>query len=438
MWNKRLAIASFLVLLVGIWVWWLSPEPPGAALRPPADPRPAVVPLPNLKVHEAALGRGGSLYETLLGAGLTPQATEPITRALGDVLELRKLRPSDHVRVEFDTAGAARRVEVVRGPAERYEARLGDGAPAARKIDVPVEARWRRLAGSVETSLYDAILAAGGDADVVVRLADLFAWDIDFFTDPRPGDHFDVLFEESYLDGRKIGGGPIIWARYEGARAGGEAMRFETAAGPGYFGRQGKSVRKSLLKSPLNYRRISSTFSLRRRHPITKRYRPHLGVDFAAPTGTPVVAVGEGAVEFAAYKGANGKLVILNHPNGYKTYYLHLSRFGKGIRRGAKVHQGQVIGYVGSTGMSTGPHLDFRVKKGRRFVNPLKLTLPPGPPIPALERAAFDAQWAWLEAAVPACPLGGAMSIAQVERLGSHLLQVAEASGKAGPLTAAQ
>ena len=350
-------------------------------------------------VYEASIGRGGSLYRSLDSAGLSPQAAQQIFDAFSEVLELRRLTASDQVRVLMSGAGEASRVEIEKSPTERYEVTVSVLGAAAQRVPVPLESRMQRFQGTVETSLYEAIIEAGGDPELVVWVADLFAWDIDFFADPRPGDRFDVLLEGRFLDGVHVGHGPIWMASYEGERASQTACRFVNAAGEaGFFNAEGQSLRKALLKSPLSYRRISSSFSHRRRHPITGRHGAHLGVDFVAPAGTPVVAVGDATVRFAARKGGNGNLVILGHPKGYETYYLHLSRFGEGVRRGAKVTQGQVIGYVGSTGMSTSPHLDFRVKKHGHFVNPLKLTLPPGPPVAAAELATYRDRFAALRA----------------------------------------
>ncbi len=344
---------------------------------------------------DAAIGRGGSLSHALTQvAGMPAAAADPWIHALATVLDLRRLRPDDRLRVELDAPGNVARIEIMRNRAERYEAvRTASGSLMARRIPVLTENRVRRVSGAVETSLFDAMLESGGDAELVARTADLLAYDVDFFTDPRPGDHFDVLVEETWAEGERIESGAILLARYEGERASQTAYRFMLPGGRAdYYDATGSSVRKALLRSPLNYRRVTSHFSHRRRHPISRTYHAHLGVDFAAPLGTPVVAVGDATVTFAGYKGANGNLVILRHANGYETYYLHLSRFAAGVRRGQRVAQGQVIGAVGATGAATGPHLDFRVKHRGRFLDPLKLTLPPGPPVPAGSRPAFTAE----------------------------------------------
>lgn len=368
---------------------------------------------------ERAIGNHGSLAHAMTQvAGLPASAVDPWVHALASVLDLRRLKPEDRLLVEVTSPGQVARIELVRSKAERYEAvRSANGALIARRIPVRTESRLRRLAGEVETSLYDAMIAAGGDGETVARMADLLAYDVDFLTDPRPGDRFDVLVEETWAEGEPVGGATILLARYEGERARQTAYRFLLPDGRAdYYDAAGSSLKKSLLRSPLNYRRVSSHFSHRRLHPIRRTYHAHLGVDFAAPTGTPVVAVGDGTVTFAGYKGANGNLVIVKHANGYETYYLHLQRFARGVRRGVRVTQGQVIGGVGMTGSATGPHLDFRVKHRGRFLDPLQLTLPPGPPVPPGSRLAYAAECERLLALTNRLAPGEAIAVAALDR----------------------
>ncbi len=367
---------------------------------------------------ERVIGNRGSLAHALAQvAGLPASAVDPWVHALAGVLDLRRLRPEDRLLVEVTSPGDVARVELVRSKAERYEAvRSASGTLVARRIPVRTESRIRRLAGEVETSLYDAMLGAGGDGETVARVADLLAYDVDFLTDPRPGDRFDVLVEETWAEGEPVGASTILLARYEGERARQTAYRFLLPDGRAdYYDAAGSSLKKALLRSPLNYRRVSSHFSHRRLHPIRRTYHAHLGVDFAAPAGTPVVAVGAGTVTFAGYKGANGNLVIVKHSNGYETYYLHLQRVARGIRRGARVEQGQLIGGVGMSGSATGPHLDFRVKHRGRFLDPMKLTLPPGPPVPAGSRLAYAGECGRLLALVTRIAPGEAVATAALD-----------------------
>ncbi len=266
--------------------------------------------------------------------------------------------------------------------------RTGSGFEAT-KVGIEYEARTGRLEGTIESSLVSSL---GGDPRSVLLaldLSDIFSWDIDFTTDLRKGDTFRLVVEERWLDEEFKGYGDILAAEFVNDGRMYRAYRHEVGGTAGYYDDEGKSLRKAFLKAPLNYRRISSGFTASRMHPILKIRRPHFGVDYAAPAGTPVQALGDGAVRFAGYKGANGRLVVLEHRGGYSTFYGHLSRFGKGIRRGVRVGQGDVIGFVGSTGRSTGPHLDFRIKKNGRYLNPQTVRLPRGRRVPEGGMAAF-------------------------------------------------
>jgi murein DD-endopeptidase MepM/ murein hydrolase activator NlpD len=214
---------------------------------------------------------------------------------------------------------------------------------------------------------------------------------VDFPTEPRRGDTFRIVVREEYLDGKRLGFGKILAAEYDGARASAKALRYvDGDAQLDWYDDDGHSVRRAFLKSPLNYRRITSTFTAHRFHPILKAVRPHWGVDYAAPVGTPVSALGKGVVVFAGRHGGYGNYIEVRHGSTYTTCYGHLSRFAHGLRRGTHVEQGDVIGYVGATGLATGPHLDFRVKRDGHFVDPLRLDSPPGRALSGEARARFD------------------------------------------------
>jgi len=261
----------------------------------------------------------------------------------------------------------------------------------AEKIAIPYDRKEGKLGGVIENNLYDSLGGDGESALLGCALSDIFSWDIDFTTDLRKGDTFKVVVEELWLGGRFKRYGNILAAEFTNDGNTHRAFRYEGPDGrAGYYDEEGKSLQRSFLKAPLSYRRISSGFTFSRVHPILKIRRPHLGVDYVAPGGTPVSALGDGSVQFSGYKGGNGNLVIIRHPNGFITYYGHLRRIRTGIRGGARVAQGDVIGYVGSTGLSTGPHLDFRMKKGDRFVNPLGVNVPRGGGIPKPFIADYD------------------------------------------------
>lgn len=268
----------------------------------------------------------------------------------------------------------------------------------AEKITIPYERRERNLGGIIESNLYDSLGNVGESALLAYGLSDIFSWDIDFTTDLRKGDTFKIVVEELWQDGRFKRYGNILAAEFTNDGKTHRAFRYEGPDGrAGYYDEEGKSLQRSFLKAPLSYRRISSGFSYSRRHPILKIRRPHLGVDYVAPGGTPVSALGDGTVQFAGYKGANGNLVILRHPKGFLTYYGHLRKVRRGVRRGARVAQGDVIGYVGATGRATGPHLDFRMKKGNRFVNPFRVNVPRSGGIPKRLLADYNKRRSALE-----------------------------------------
>jgi murein DD-endopeptidase MepM/ murein hydrolase activator NlpD len=379
---------------------------------------------------EKVIGERGSLAATLTAlTGLTGAAVEPWIHALGTVFDVRDLQAEDTIVVEMAGVGGLHRMELKRSAAERYEVvRDAQSGLGARQLEIATERRFRRVAGTVNRSLSEAVIAAGGDSEIIAALSDLFAYDIDFVSDVRPGDTFDILIEETWVADEQIAEGEVLMARYEGERAAQSAYRYIDQSGHReWYTAGGASLRKSLLKSPLNYRRITSHFSERRLHPIRKTYCAHLGVDFAAPRGTPVVSVGEGTIAFAGYKGANGNLVIIRHPGGRETDYLHLQSITAGLRAGMKVAQGQVIGTVGATGAATGPHLHFQVRDKGRFVDPLKFASPPGRPVPSAERVAFHAERRKWETLTFALAPGMAVPAGEIDRLASHAGQIAHA-----------
>jgi murein DD-endopeptidase MepM/ murein hydrolase activator NlpD len=270
--------------------------------------------------------------------------------------------------------------------------RNADGLEA-KKQAFDYEILHKMADGTIQDSLFMAADEAGLPPALTLRLAEIFAWDIDFHVDMRSEDTFRVLYEEKYLDGRFAYYGRILAAVIENQGREFWALRFEDSDGRiDYYDRQGKSLQKIFLKSPLKFTRISSRYSRRRYHPILKIYRPHLGVDYAAPTGTPVRAIGEGRIAFAGWKGGYGRFIKVRHNGIYTSTYGHLHRFAKGIRAGKYVRQGQVIGYVGSTGLSTGPHLDFRLLKNGRFINPLKVNFPNADPVRKKDLPTFQRQ----------------------------------------------
>ncbi len=241
----------------------------------------------------------------------------------------------------------------------------------------------------IESNLWNAMVVNKLPVELALELSEIYAWTIDFFG-LQKGDSIRVYYDELSVDSTRIGIGRIYAADFYHARKWQEAFWFEQDNVHNYFDADGQSLRKTFLKAPLNYKRISSRFSYARKHPIYKVVRPHTGVDYAAPSGTPVVTIGDGVVTMCAYKGGGGNTVKIKHNSTYTTAYLHLSKYASGLHVGQRVQQGQVIGYVGSTGSSTGPHLDFRVWKNGSPIDPLKMVSPPAQPIPQQYRDTFE------------------------------------------------
>jgi murein DD-endopeptidase MepM/ murein hydrolase activator NlpD len=252
----------------------------------------------------------------------------------------------------------------------------------------PVEREWTMVRGTIDNSLYETLAANDAHPTLALRLSEVFAWQIDFFR-IRSGDSFRVLYERRYVNGEQVAPGKIIAARFAHRDQKFYGFRFDDGQGPQYFNRAGESLRRELLKAPLRYSRISSGYSQSRVHPVLKERRPHHGTDYAAPSGTPVHTVGGGTVLKAGYFEYNGNYVKIRHNGVYTTGYLHLTDIADGIEPGAEVEQGETIGYVGSTGMSTGPHLDYRLWKRGVAVDPYEIELPPTRPVSPQHRPAY-------------------------------------------------
>lgn len=332
------------------------------------------------EVVAGEIGKGESLYLALIREGIPRDKIVLLEKTLKPVFDVRKSQIGDRYELERDLEGKFKNFKYYTtiSPIDFYLVEeVEPGKLVARREKLPVEKRIARVEGKIEASLYEAMIATGQKPSLTMDFADIFDWEIDFLTEPRPGDRFRLVWEEYWQDERKLADGRILACQYINRHKTHTAIYFEDPEGnKGYFTEEGKSLRKQFLRSPLSYRRISSYFSYRRFHPILKVYRRHLGIDYAAPSGTPVRSIGDGGVVYCGWERGFGRFIKIKHKRGYYTTYGHLRRYAKGIRTGAKVHQGQVIGYVGSSGLSTGPHLDFRMIKDGRYVNFLGLKLP--------------------------------------------------------------
>lgn len=324
---------------------------------------------------------GDSLSTSFRAYGISEEVSQAVVKAFDGLLNLRNLRPRDRYLLTLDEEGELVRCVYESGPLDiRAVERVADGSYRAEKLAVPLSCQTVKVGGTVESSLFAAFLAFDEEPKLIYSFADIFASRIDFNTEIRVGDEFEVVFEKYYKDEEFVGYGNILMARYD-SRMNGlfEAYYFDTEdnRAASYFDRDGKELGASFIRSPVPMARISSGFSPNRLHPVLNVRRPHLGIDLAAPTGTPVMAAGDGKVYSVGWNGGYGKQVILDHGGGYRTYYGHLSRFANNLKAGTRVSRKQIIGYVGSTGLSTGPHLDYRLSQNNVFVNPFNLKFTP-------------------------------------------------------------
>jgi murein DD-endopeptidase MepM/ murein hydrolase activator NlpD len=316
---------------------------------------------------------GDTIEDVLDSAGLGGRDSAVLANQLSAVIDLRRLRPGNLVRCHYAKGGAIDSIELkMNGWGQIDAVRNGD------RFDViPHQAEQRQIqtaiAATIETSLYDALRASGEGPQLVQQIVDVFQWDVDFFA-LQKGDSFSLVVPKKFAGSDLTGYGPILAARFTHEGTTYEAYRHEMPDGhAGYYSRTGTPLRKQFLRAPLQFTRITSHFSGSRVHPILHCFRPHHGVDYGAPVGTPVMTTADGIVVEAGRKSGEGNYIRIRHSSRIDTFYLHLSRFAKNIKRGTKVVQGDVIGYVGATGLATGPHLDYRVKQDGGWLDPLKL-----------------------------------------------------------------
>ncbi|MGA9484862.1 MAG: peptidoglycan DD-metalloendopeptidase family protein [Candidatus Acidiferrales bacterium] len=328
----------------------------------------------------------------LQGLGVAPADAAHLIASAQSVFDFRQVRAGNHISVGRSILGEIREVRY-RIDADRVLHIAPQGNEFRSEIQtIPSETKTVGVTGEIRGSLFNAVTDAGEQPELAMRLADIFGWDLDFYTDPRPGDTFRVVVEKKMLaNGEVASYGRILAAEYVNGNHPYRSVLFHGPGGvPAYYTPDGKSMKKEFLHSPLKFAAvITSHFSEHRFHPILKEYRPHLGIDYAAPTGTPVQTIGDGRVIFAGMKGGAGNLIEVQHSNGYTTYYMHLSRVL--VRSGQRVEQGQRIGLVGMTGLATGPHLDFRIERGKQFLNFERLPLPPSDPVSKRDWSEFAA-----------------------------------------------
>jgi murein DD-endopeptidase MepM/ murein hydrolase activator NlpD len=355
------------------------------------------------------------LSGALRGSGVAPEMVETVARSLRSVFDVRGARPGDFYALIRDQSGQVLSFEFQRGRAEVYriERDVAGNLIASREA-APLERRVIQLGGVVKRSLFDALTDLGEGPGLVHAFTDIFAWDFDFSTQTRPGDEFRIVFEKFYDKDGFVRYGRVQAAEYRAARRDFVALWFEDENGAGgYYSPDGNSLRRSFLAAPLKYSRISSRYTMSRLHPILHSRRPHEGVDYAAPVGTPVWAVADGEVVFAGWSGGFGNTVRVKHRSGYVSCYGHLSRYARGLRVGQQVAQKQLLGFVGATGLATGPHLDFRLSQNGRYLDPMRMRIDAGEPVPPRARSRFakvkQARLEELREAQPSIVLDAAM-----------------------------
>jgi len=392
MWRVHTVLGALMLIVLGVGALVTPTIDPG----PPPPPVAAVPATPVPTVRETALERRETLEGALVRSGIAREEAREMVAVLRGAVNMRRLRPGERLLVTRAPGGAVEAVAYVRSALERHELRRDGDGWSVETQHTPIETRVVAVSGRLEDSLFASIERLGESALLTAAFVRLFEWDVDFAADSLPGDRFRLLVEKRYAAGELIGYGDILVAQYE--TAGRPVMTGVAFGGDDgqrqHFDADGRSVKKMFLRAPLDFTRITSGFSHARRHPILGGLRPHLAIDYGAPTGTPVRAVADGTVAAAGWSGGNGISVTLSHARGYQTMYNHLS--AAVVRPGQRVRQREVIGRVGATGLATGPHLDYRVSRNGQFVNPLGEKFIPGAPVPPERRRAFRSHLAGL------------------------------------------
>lgn len=356
-----------------------------------------VVELPVVPIEETyphVLERNKTLFQALREQGVAPQTIQQIVDVSKPIHNLARLPAGTRFQTVFEQDSAELQGLYFRFSAiESLAITKENGAWDAKKIIEQVDIRVISFSGIVTTSLWESAVRSNMDPNLISELADIFGWEVDLSREVRVNDRWRLTVEQKLVKGTPVGWGSILAAEYVNDGKPYQATLFRQNGDEiGYFAPDGSSLRKMFLKSPIRYGRITSRFSMRRFHPVLKTNRPHLGVDYGAPIGTPVRSVGDGTVTFAARSGGGGNVIKIRHNSTYETAYKHLHGFAKGVRQGARVQQGQVIGYVGNTGLSTGPHLHFEFYQSGRYIDPLRKSFPSAEPVAQAHLSEFKSQ----------------------------------------------
>jgi murein DD-endopeptidase MepM/ murein hydrolase activator NlpD len=324
--------------------------------------------------------RNGTLYDALTACDIPPAEILSLSKSFKPIFDFRNSRPKDFYQVSVDGHRLIQKFVYRTSPMDEYEAIKDDvGGYRVHKRDIVLDRQVAAKVFTIETSLFQAVADSGETQQISGMVADIFAWDIDFYLYPRKGDRIAVVYERCYKDGAFVKYGDILAVRYVGKQKTFSAFLFNDGYYDGYYDETGQPLRKMFLRIPVKFGKMTSRYSIRRFHPVSKRYKAHTGIDYGAPNGTPIFATADGKVTFAGWKGGYGKLIIVKHPNGYLTYYGHCSRLL--MKPGQLVEQGQVIARVGRTGMATGPHVHYEVRVNGKPIDPNKVKKSRGKPL---------------------------------------------------------
>ncbi len=362
--------------------------------------------LPPLHIHKQIIRQGYSLSDILEEHQFTASQIHRMREDVKAVYDLARIKAGQELRFFSFENGAIVSLEYDIDPMRYLSIQKQDQTYTAEIRERASEIREKLIWGVIEDFPINALSRQGEDAPLAILLEEIFAWDVDFRTEIQPGDSFKILFEKKYVEGNFSGYGRILAAEFVNRGRPFQAFRFTYPDNEkiDYFDYDGKSLRKEFLKTPLKAPRVTSRFSSNRLHPVWKTYRPHYGVDYGAPVGTPVYATGDGVVTYAGWSGESGRMIRIRHNKGYETMYLHLRRFASGIKKGARVQMNQYIAQVGASGAVSGPHLDYRIKHHGKYINPLAARFDPVEPLreefreeflvrAEYYRVAFDAPW---------------------------------------------
>ena len=381
--KSLLVVATVLAMVVMIIITLNKSKQVQPTVEVPVDtvalPEPTLLygfEIDSFEISTGTVKYAQNLSEILDDYNIAGEKLFTLANRAKDVYSVRKIKAgSDYTIIHEKDSNKTARQFIFEPYATEYVIYNLVDSIYAEVVEKPIIRRQKSIAGEINSSLYNSILEQDGSPLLVNKLVDVFAWQVDFFR-IAPGDQFKIIYEEEVVDDQVVGIGDIQGAYFDHWSKEYFAIPYMTDEKLDFFDEEGKSLRKTFLKAPLNYNRISSRYSPRRYHPVLKRYKAHLGTDYAAPTGTPIRTVGDGVVVAASYTNGNGNYVKVKHNSNYSTQYLHMSKIAKGIKKGVHIKQGTTIGYVGSTGLATGPHLCFRFWKNGVQVDPRNVDLP--------------------------------------------------------------